>query len=77
LRSSQVFEDGDQVEEFIVVGVGEPAADRNGMLGMEDVGGWGIVDDDGLLQITADLREVLFRLELDVDISLGIKHTLT
>lgn len=59
------------------MGVGEPAANRNGMLRMEYVGGWGIVDDDGLLQITADLREVLFLLELDVDMTFWIKLALT
>lgn len=47
------------------------------MLRMEYVGGWGIVDDDGLLQITADLREVLFLLELDVDMTFWIKLALT
>jgi len=38
LRAGQIFEDGDEVEEFVVVGVGEPAADGDGVLGVEDVG---------------------------------------
>jgi hypothetical protein len=37
LRTSKVFEDGDQIEELVVVGVGEPAADWNCVLGVEDV----------------------------------------
>jgi hypothetical protein len=41
------------------VGVREPAADRDGVLGVEDVAGRGVVDDDGVLEVTAKLGEVL------------------
>lgn len=33
----------------------EPAADWNGVLGMEDVGGGGVVDDDGFFKVSANL----------------------
>lgn len=38
--------------------IGKPAADGHGMLGVEDVGSGRVVDDDGVLQVTSDLREV-------------------
>ena len=41
------------------MGVGEPAADGHGMLGMENVGGGRVVNDDGLTQVAADLGEIL------------------
>ena len=37
----------------------KPAADGHGVLGVEDVGGGRVVDDDGILQVTSDLRQVL------------------
>jgi hypothetical protein len=37
------------------VGVREPAADRDGVLRVEDVGGGRIVDDNGLAEVAADL----------------------
>ena len=39
--------------------VGEPAADGDGVLRVEDVGGGGVVDDDCLAEVAADLGEVL------------------
>ena len=39
--------------------VGEPAADGYGMLGMENVGGWRVINDDGILEIATHLRKVL------------------
>lgn len=41
------------------MGVGEPAADGDGVLGVEDVGGGGVVDDYGVLEVAADLGQVL------------------
>lgn len=41
------------------MGVGEPAADGDGVLGVEDVGCGGVVDDDCFSEIAADLGEVL------------------
>lgn len=49
----------DQVQKLVVVSVAEPAANRHGMLRVEDVARRRIVDDDGLLEIAADLTEVL------------------
>ena len=37
----------------------EPAADGNGVLRMKDIGRRRVVDDDRLLQVAADLREIL------------------
>ena len=37
----------------------KPAADGHGVLGVEDVGGGRVVDDDGFAEITANLRKVL------------------
>ena len=59
MGSGQIFEDGDEVEEFVVVGVGEPAADGDGVLRVEDVRGGGVVDDDRFAEVPADLREIL------------------
>lgn len=41
------------------MGVREPAADRDGVLRVEDIRSRRVVDNDGILQITTDLREVL------------------
>ena len=38
--------------------IGEPTADRNGVLGVENVGCWGIVDDDGFSKISTDLGKI-------------------
>ena len=38
------------------MGIGEPAADGDCVLGVEDVGGWRVVDDDGFSEVAADLR---------------------
>jgi hypothetical protein len=42
--------------------VGEPAADWDGVLRVENVRRWGIVDDDRVLQVSANLRQVLQKL---------------
>lgn len=41
------------------MGVGEPAADGDGVLGVEDVRGGRVVDDDGFTEVAADLGEIL------------------
>jgi hypothetical protein len=38
--------------------IGEPTADRYGVLGVEDIGCWGVVDDDGFSKISSDLGKV-------------------
>ncbi len=38
--------------------VGEPTADRHGVLGVEDVGCWRIVNDDGFSEISPDLGKI-------------------
>lgn len=39
--------------------VGEPAADWNSVLGVEYVGGRRVVYDDGVFQVSSNLRKVL------------------
>jgi hypothetical protein len=41
------------------VGIREPTADGHGVLWVEDVGGGRVIDDDGVLQVSANLRQVL------------------
>ena len=48
--------------------VGEPAADRHSVLRVEDVRGRGVVDNDRLAQVTADLRQIL-----NSEISIAVK----
>ena len=57
--ASQVFQDGNQIQQLIVVSIGEPAADRDSVLGVEDVGRRRVVDDYRVLQIAADLGQIL------------------
>lgn len=61
LVASEVFKDGYQIEEFVIVGVREPAADRDRVLRVEDVRRGRVVDNNGVLQVTTDLREILHR----------------
>lgn len=58
-RASQVLEDWDEIKQLVVVSVREPAADGNGVLRMEDVRGRRVVDDDGVLEVAANLRQIL------------------
>lgn len=50
--------------------VREPAADGNCVLRMENVRRRGVVDDDGLSKVAANLREVLLWIS-PIQISLG------
>lgn len=59
LLASEVLEHRYQVEQFVVVRVREPAADGDGMLRMEDVRRGRVVNDDGVLEVAANLREIL------------------
>ena len=59
LFASKILEDGYQIEEFVIMGVREPAADRDGVLRVEDVRRGRVVDNDSVLQVTTDLREIL------------------
>lgn len=58
LRAREVFQHGDEVQKLIVVRVAEPAANRDSVLGVENVARGRIVDDDGLAEVSADLAEV-------------------
>jgi hypothetical protein len=58
LRASQVLEDRNKVEEFIVMSVRKPTTDRYSMLGVENVRSWRVVDNDGFLQISTNLGQI-------------------
>ena len=55
----QILENGNEIQQLVVVSIREPTSDGNGVLGMEDVGCRGVVNDDCLLQVAANLREIL------------------
>lgn len=57
--ASQVFENGNQVKQLVVVGVGEPATNGDRVLGMENVRRRRVVDDDGVFQVSSHLRKIL------------------
>lgn len=59
LGTRKILKNRNEVKQFIVVCVREPAADGDRVLRVEDVGSWRIVDDDGFPEITANLREIL------------------
>jgi hypothetical protein len=59
LCTSKVFEDRDQVEKLVIVGVREPAADGYRMLRMEYIRRGGIINYDGVTKVAADLGQVL------------------
>jgi hypothetical protein len=50
------------------VRVREPTADRDGVLRVEDVGSGRVVDDNRVLEVAPDLRQVLWLLALAVSI---------
>lgn len=57
------------------MGVREPAADRDGVLRVEDVRGWRVVDNDGVLQVTANLREILEYMSTQDTMGAGVEKT--
>lgn len=59
LGPSKIFENGNKIKQFVVVCVREPAADGYRVLRVEDVGSRGVVDDDSVPKLTANLREIL------------------
>lgn len=59
LSPSKILEHGNEIQQFIVMSVREPATDGYRVLRVENVGSWGIVDDDRLTEITANLGEIL------------------
>ena len=55
----------DEVEQSPVVRVIVPRQDGEALLGLEHVGSGGVVDDDGILAIAADLRHVFREYAVD------------
>lgn len=65
LGAGKVLENRNEVQEFVVVRVREPAADGNGVLRVENVRRGRVVDDDGVLEITTNLRQILVPVRRD------------
>lgn len=59
LWSREILEYGDEIEKLVVMRVGEPAADRDCVLRVEDVRCRRVVDDDGFLEVSSDLGKIL------------------
>ena len=57
--AGEVLQNRNEVQQLVVVRVREPTANWYGVLRVEDIGGRGIVNDDSILQITSNLREIL------------------
>jgi hypothetical protein len=55
LCAGKVFEDRNQVEKLVIVGVREPAADGYRVLRVENVRSRRIVDNNRLSEVTANL----------------------
>jgi hypothetical protein len=56
--TGKIFKHGYQVQKFIIMCIRKPTAYRHSMLRVEDVGCRGIVDDNGVLEIPTDLRQI-------------------
>ena len=57
--------------------VREPAADGDGVLGMENVRGGRVVDDDGVFEVASNLRKVLSCVSAGTGVLWTGFHTLT
>ncbi len=58
LRAGEVFENWDQVKKLVIVSVGKPTADGNGMLRVENIRSRRVIDNDGFSKVSANLRKV-------------------
>lgn len=61
LLSGKILKNRDQVKQFVVMCVREPAADGYRVLRMKDVGGWGVVNDDSFSKVSTNLRKILLK----------------
>lgn len=59
LGPSQILENRDEVQQFVVVSVREPAADGYRVLRVEDVRRRRVINDDGFSEVTAYLGKIL------------------
>ncbi len=55
----QIFQERNEIEQFSVIHVVEPAVDGHRVVRMEHVGRGRVIDDDDVGQFPAELREVL------------------
>jgi hypothetical protein len=65
LRPSKILENRNEVQQFIVMCVREPAADGYRVLRVEDIGSRGVVNDDGFPKVTTNLRKILYEVLKD------------
>jgi len=64
--ASQILENGNKIQQLVVMGVRKPTADGHCVLRVEDVGSGRVVDNDGVLEVASDLRKVLHIVSLVV-----------
>lgn len=64
--ASQVLENRDQIEQFVIVRIREPTADRHRVLGVENVRSRRVVDDYCVLEVAPNLGQVLYVVALMV-----------
>jgi len=57
--AGEVFENGYEVQELVIVRIREPTADGDSVLWVENIRRRRVIDDDGVLQVASNLREVL------------------
>jgi hypothetical protein len=57
---AQIGQESDQVRQFRIVRIVEPAADWYGVAWIEDIRGGAIVEDDGLVDWAAEAGKVLW-----------------
>jgi hypothetical protein len=57
---AEVGEEGNEVCEFRIVRVVEPRRDGDRIVRVEDIGSWGVVEDDSVGNGAAELGEVLW-----------------
>lgn len=59
MGAGEVFENGYEVQELVIVRIREPTADGDSVLWVENIRRRRVIDDDGVLQVASNLREVL------------------
>jgi hypothetical protein len=59
LGTGKIFEDGDKIEELVIMGVREPAADWYRVLRMEYIGCRRVINNNCVSKVTTDLGKVL------------------
>ena len=56
--TGKVFQNWNEIQELVVMRIREPTADWDRVLGVEDIRSWRVVDDNGVFEVTSNLRKV-------------------